>query len=558
VIRIQSWCLALIAASMLQLYAGAEAEPAPRLFEGLGKHTRKVSTASAEAQTYFNQGLNWAFSFNHDEAIKSFQHAAKLDPRCAMAHWGAALVNGPHINAPLMDEPHSKAAWEALQLARKNIDSASPVEAALINALSKRYVDPAAPPGGKLPLTFEERKDLDKAYADAMAKVYAEFPDDADVATLYAEALMDLRPWDLHEVGTLKPRPETGPALAALEKALALNPDHPGANHYYVHAAEASATPEKANAAAERLRTLVPASGHMIHMPSHIDARTGRWAQAAEQNRLANAVDTKYRELSPKQGAYRLYMAHDDHFLAYACMMLGRREEALNAARDMVRKIPPEFIKEMAVFVDAYTPITSEVMVRFGMWDEILASEEPPEYLPATRALWNFAKATALTAKGDLAKAEAARQEFKAAVTAVPKNHMLAQNPAHQVLEIASHTLDGEMAFRAGKIDDAVASLSKAVEIEDTLRYIEPPDWVQPVRHSLGAVLLAANRPKDAEKVYREDLARLPENGWSLYGLSQALKSQNSPETAAVEARFKKAWEHADTKIKATCLCVDR
>ncbi|HYG76573.1 MAG TPA: hypothetical protein VEK08_16330 [Planctomycetota bacterium] len=534
----------------------SKAGEAPRLFDGMGKHSRKISTQSADAQKYFDQGLIWLYSFNHDEAIRSLEHAAKLDPKCAAIHWGLAVAHGQHINVPLMDEAHSKAAWTSLENAKTNLAGASPVETALIRALEKRYVNPASPPGGKLPLTFDERMPLERAYADAMAEVFLKFPDDADVATLYAESLMNLRPWDLYSTGKNLPRPETAPALAALEKALALNPDHPGANHLYIHAVEASTNPEKANVAAERLRNLVPASGHMVHMPSHIDVRTGRWAMAAEQNRRASAVDEAYRKLSPQQGLYRLYMAHDDHFLAYTCMMLGRKAEALKAARDMRRKIPDAFVKEMAPFVDAYTPIESEVMVRFGMWDEILASAEPAEFLPVTHALWHFAKATAHTAKGDLQKAKASRSDFQKLAAAVPKEHMMVQNPAHRILEIASLTLDAEIAFREGKVDDAVASLTKAVAIEDSLRYIEPPDWVQPVRHTLGAVLLASGRLKEAEEVYRADLAKWPENGWALFGLMQTLKKQNSPDAAAVEARFKKAWEHADMMPHATCLCV--
>ncbi len=536
--------------------SGSNGEQQPRLFDGLGKHTRRVSTSSKDAQKYFDQGLIWTFSFNHAEALKSYAHAAKLDPNLAMAYWGVALVNGPHINVPLMNEDQSKAAWNALQQAKEHLGNATPVEQALILALEKRYVNPAAPPGGKLPLTFDERKDLERAYSNAMAKVYESFPDDADVATLYAESLMNLRPWDLYEVGTYKPRPETGPAVAALERAMQLNPDHPGANHYYIHAVEGSATPERGAAAAERLRELVAASGHMVHMPSHIDVRTGHWAQSAEQNRRAIKTDASYRKLSPKQGLYRLYMAHDNHFLAYASMMLGRRDEALKAAREMRQGIPDEFVKEFAPFVDAYTPIESEVRVRFGLWDEILESSEPPEFLPTTRALWHFARASAHTAKGDVEKAQAAREDFRNAVQAVPKDHMMVQNPAHTILQIAAHTLDGEIAFRQGKVDEAVASLTKGVEIEDGLRYIEPPDWVQPVRHSLGAVLLASKRLDEAAKVYHDDLEKWPENGWSLYGMWQTLKAQNSPDAAAFETRFKKAWKSADTKPHASCLCI--
>jgi tetratricopeptide (TPR) repeat protein len=538
-----------------QTQAAAEQAAEPRLFEGLGPHTRKVSTSNAKAQAYFDQGLNWMYSFNHDEAIRSFEYAAKLDPTCAMAHWGVAICNGPHINAPTIEEYQARAAWQALQRAKENIKHASPVEAALITALEARYVDPDNPPGGKLPLTADERRPLDQAYADAMAKVYAQFPDDADVATLYAEALMDLRPWDLYEVITYKPRPETGPALEALERALKLNPNHPGANHYYIHAMEGSDTPERADEVADRLRTLVPASGHMVHMPSHIDARTGRWALAAEQNRKAIEVDRAYRELSPNQGAYHLYMAHDDHFLAYACMMLGRREEAVRAANEMVRKIPEDFMRSAAFYVDGYTPIQTEVLVRFAMWDEVLAFPEPPEYLPITRALWRFARATAYNAQGKREEALAEQAEFRKAKAAVPPDAMMVQNPGHKILDLADLVLSGELKYFGGDVDGAVADLTKAAEIEDSLRYIEPPDWVQPVRHSLGAILLDAGRAKEAEQVYRDDLQRNPNNGWAYFGLARALKAQGK-DASDVEEKFKRAWEHADTPLHASCLCL--
>jgi len=535
--------------------AAVAIEDAPPLFEGMGPHKRKVTTTSAEAQQYFDQGLTWTYAFNHDEATRSFRHAAKLDPQCAMAWWGIALVNGPHINNPVMDEEHSRICWDALQQALALRDKASPVERALIEALAARYADPAA---GKLPLTFEERAPLDRAYAEAMTRVYEQFPDDSDVATLYAEAWMDTRPWDLWDPVTGEPRPETPAIIAALEHALKINPDHPGANHYYIHAVEASRTPERANAAADRLRTLVPASSHLVHMPSHIDVRTGRWALAAHQNREASKAAAAYRKISPKQGFYRVYMAHNDHFLAYACMMLGRSEEALAAARAMLDAIPQQWAEENAALLDGYAGIEIEALIRFGRWDEVLELRPPPKYLPITTALWRFGRATALAAKGEVEEALKEQQKFREAVKAVPEGAILVINPAEKVLAIAEHTLSGEIAFRRGQIDEAVSELRKAVEIEDSLLYMEPPDWIQPVRHSLGAVLTAAERFEEAEKVYREDLERWPENGWALYGLWRCLAEQGSDEAPAVRKRFEKAWEHADTEIWATCLCVTK
>jgi tetratricopeptide (TPR) repeat protein len=523
------------------------------LFEGMGPHTRKVSTPSAEAQRYFDQGLNWTFAFNHDEAIRSFEQAARLDPNCAMAYWGKAFCHGPHINNPVMDEPGSIAAWDALQKAGALADTASPAERALITALASRYVDPAA---GKLPLTADERRPLDEAFADAMGKVAARFPDDADIACFHAEALMDLHPWDLYVTRTHEPRPWTAEIVRIIEHALKLDPKHPGANHLYIHAVEGSKTPERANAAADVLRKLVPASGHLVHMPSHIDVRTGRWAQAAEQNRQASAIDAAYRKISPNHGIYHFYMAHDDHFLAWTCMMLGRREEALTAARDMLRKIPEDVAVAAAVFADPLSSIEISALMRFGRWEEILAHPRPAEHLPITIAMWRFARGSAFAALGKVDEALAEQIKFRETVAALPADAMLQQNTAADGLAIADHVLEGEIAFRKGEIDKAVAALDEAVRREDGLRYIEPPDWLQPARHSLGAILIAAERFPEAESVYREDLKRLPENGWSLYGLSRALREQGSPEAADVKARFKKAWAHADTDISASCLCV--
>jgi tetratricopeptide (TPR) repeat protein len=523
------------------------------LFEGMGKHTRKVTTGVARAQRYFDQGLNWAFAFNHDEAIRSFEQAAKLDPQCAMAYWGIALCNGPHINNPAMDEERSRAAWEAARKAASLADRCTEVERALIEAVGRRYADPSS---GTLPLTFEERAPLDKAYADAMGRVHARYKDDADVGALYAEALMDLRPWDLWGQDK-SPRPEAPMVLAALERVLKIAPDHPLACHLYIHACESSPHPERADAAANRLRSLMPAAGHMVHMPAHIDIRMGRWGLAAEQNRQASRADDRYREVSPRQGFYRLYMAHNDHFLAYACMMLGRREEALSAARAMLSKVPKDWLEANAPIADGVAAIEIDVMQRFGMWDELLKAGEPPEILPITRAFWRFARAAAYNAKGMAAEAREEQAAFRRAVEAVPPEAMMAQNKGRDVLAIADLVLEGEMAYRAGDTDRAVEKLRGAAAKEDALRYMEPPDWLQPVRHSLGAVLLAAGRAGEAEAVYRKDLEYWPENGWSLFGLAESLKAQGKPDGAA-RARFEKAWKDADTRIGASCLCVGK
>jgi tetratricopeptide (TPR) repeat protein len=526
--------------------AGRVATSGGRLFEGLGSHQRKVTTASPRAQEFFDQGLIWAYAFNHDEAIRSFTAATALDPGCAMAWWGIALCNGPHINNPVMPPERSKAAWDALQRALALRDSADPAERAMIDALAKRYADPAP----------EDRTGLDRAYADAMAQAWAAYPNDADIGTLYAEAMMDLRPWDLwNKDGT--PQPGTETILAVLDEVLRLDPENPGANHLYIHAVEASPHPERANAAADRLRRSVPSSGHLTHMPSHIDVLTGRWAQASQQNEWAIESDRKYRRISPKQDFYRIYMAHNHHMLAFASMMEGRREAALRAARDVVAGVPEDYGRENAALIDGFMGAPYDVLKRFGRWDDLLAEPAPPDYWPITTAMWRYARGIARAAKGDMNAAERERIEFLSAAAKVPKDAVFAINPAARILEVAGHMLDGEIALAQGNYDLAEVALRKGVEIEDSLMYMEPPEWIQPVRHTLGVVLLKAGRYEEAEQVYREDLKKWPNNGWSLQGLAKCLRARGAAADAAeTERAFREVWKRADTPIGSSCLCV--
>lgn len=526
----------------------ANAPSRPQLFEGLGPHRRAVSTSSAEAQAYFDQGLTWAFAFNHDEAIRSFEHAAALDPTLAIAWWGAALCRGPHINFPMMTPEQSKAAWEALQKAQGLAAGASPVERALIDALAARYAWPAP----------ADRHPLDEAYAAAMQKVHEQFPTDLDVTALYAESLMDLQPWDLWAHNG-EPKGRAPEIVKLLEEVLRANPSHPGAAHFYIHAVEASHEPQRAIAAADALRTLVPASGHLTHMPSHIDVRVGRWADAAAANHRAIAADAAYRRLSPRQGFYRVYMAHDEQFLAFVCMMLGRSEEAIASAKAAVSTFPPEWIKENATRIDGFLTVYMDALKRFGKWDELLALDAPPEYLPYTTAMWRFNRGVALAAKGEIAAAEQERARFEAAFENVPESAMAQINPARRVLTLARHMLDGEIAYARKNYDTAERELRAAVEIEDNLQYMEPPDWMQPVRHTLGVVLIDAGRYDEAEKVYREDLARWPENGWSLLGLARAQEQQGKTAPAAeTRARLDKVWATSDIHPHASCLCAPK
>ncbi|MFO0840636.1 MAG: tetratricopeptide repeat protein [Phycisphaerae bacterium] len=518
------------------------------LFNGMGDHHRAVTTQSRLAQRYFDQALTWAYAFNHDEAIRSFEAAGALDPDCAMAWWGAALCHGPHINNSLMTEAHQRGAWDSLQKALAARNKSSPIERELIDALAKRYANPAP----------ADRAPLDRAYAEAMAAVWKAHPDDADVGTLYAESLMDLQPWDLWTQAG-EPKGATPEIVSVLERVLSLNPLHPGANHLYIHTVEASPQPQRGIAAADRLRAMVPIAGHLVHMPAHIDVRVGQWAQASEANERAIKADERYRRISPQQDFYRVYMAHNHQFLAFASMMEGRRAVALSAARAMIAGVPEVYARQNAVMVDGYLPIALEAMMRFGLWDEILAEPQPPAYLPIYTAFWRFTRGVAQAAKGRVEDAQREQAEFRKIVAQIPQDALMAINPAHKVLSIADHVLAGEIALRRGQIDEAVSQLQAGVKVEDDLLYMEPPDWIQPLRHTLGAVLVSAGRFKDAEPVYREDLRRWPENGWSLYGLAECLKSRGADaEAAEVERRFKKAWSRADTQIKSTCLCVSR
>jgi tetratricopeptide (TPR) repeat protein len=514
-------------------------------YEGLGGFTRKVTTASPEAQRYFDQGLAFLYAFNHDEAIRSFRRAAELDPACAMAWWGVSYANGPHINNPVVPEDRAKAAWEALGKARAAAAGATPVEKALVGALAFRYADPQP----------EDRKPLEQAYADAMRTVWKAYPKDADVGALFAESLADLRPWDLWQAdGT--PQPGTDELIATLEATLAVEPRHPLANHLLIHAVEASPHPERADRAADTLRDLQPGLGHMVHMPSHVDVRRGRWHEAIAANAKAIEADRRYAARAPAPGFYRLYMAHNHHMLAYAAMMTGQSALALRTIRQMVADIPLEFFKENP-FADGFMAMPLEVLMRFGRWDEVLSEPDFPDFVPISRALQHYARAVAHAAKDDVPSALREQEAFLAARARVPEEAFFGNNSAADVLDVAESFMRGEILFRSGKLDEGLASLREAAEREDRLRYDEPPDWIIPVRHAYGAALLQAGRFADAEAVFRDDLAKLPGNGWSLYGLSRALALQKRPaEAAAAEERFDAVWKQADLVIKSACLCL--
>ncbi len=532
----------------LLLAVSAPARPAIPLIENLGAHTRPVTTGSPEAQRYFDQGLRFVFGFNHGAAIRSFQEAARLDPACAMAHWGIALASGPHINFPAVPPPAAELAWRELALARQHAASATPVERALIDALARRYANPQP----------EDRSALDRAYADAMREVWKEFSSDADVGALFAEAMMDLRPWD-QWTHAGQPQPGTDEILATLDAVLRLNVNHPFANHLYIHAVEASPHPERALPAADRLLNLQPGLAHNVHMPSHIYIRVGRWQAAVDSNLKAVAADQAYRKVAgPATGFLPVYVAHNHHMLAYAAMMTGQGGLALKHIRALVADLPPEFMAEFGFVAEAWLAAPLEVLVRFGRWDDILAEPMHPAAEKFTHAFQRAARGIAFAAKGDPAAARREQALFLEAARAVPADQLAAgNNTCHDVLAIVTPMLAGEILVREGKVDEGLAELRAAVALEDKLRYDEPPGWMIPVRHSLGAALMTHRRYAEAEQVYRDDLARLPGNGWSLFGLAESLQLQGKhPEAGLVRTQFTKVWAKADISISSSCLCL--
>ncbi|WP_435007795.1 hypothetical protein P12x_005060 [Tundrisphaera lichenicola] len=516
------------------------------LYEGTGSHTRKVNTSSQDAQRYFNQGLNLLFAFNHDEAARSFRQAADLDPSCAMAWWGLAVSQGPHINRPVVTAEQARMATQALARARAESANASEVDRGLIEALARRTVlDPPA-----------DRSALDRAYSDAMHDLRGAHQDDADVGALAAESSMNLRPWDLYTQDG-QPQPGTEAIVALIEEILKLAPNHPLANHLYIHAVEASRHPERAEAAADRLRDLQPGLSHNVHMPSHIDVRVGHWEAARDANRKAIAVDRRFLAIRPDPGYYGLYIAHNYHMLAYAAMMRGERQVALDAIDEMMTKIPQEWAAKNAAIADGFLVMPLEVRMRFGLWDEILRAPDYAEVFPLARTLRHYARAVALAALGRSEEAKAEQAQFQEARARVADSATFGNNKASDLLAVADHLMKGEILFRQGRQAEGIDALREGVRRQDLLRYSEPPDWIQPVRHALGAALIQSGRIAEAEAVYREDLEILPENGWSLFGLARALEIQDKAgEAKEVRARWQSTWKDADTALSSSCFCL--
>ena len=517
-----------------------------QLFDNLGTHARKITTNSPEAQAYFNQGLRLIYAFNHDEAARAFAKAVQLDPACASCYWGAGEALGPNYNMPTMTE-RWKVLWEAVRAAQQNAVHATPVEQALIGALDKRYTGPE-------PVGPDAMQPFNTAYANAMREVARQFPQDDDVQVFFAEALMTANPWKLWTVDG-KAAPGTDEIVATLETVLARNPQHPGANHYYIHAVEASSHPEKALAAADRLPGLIPGAGHIVHMPSHIFQRVGRYADAAAANRAAVLVDLAYMDKAkPPAWSYYggMYLAHNYQFLAYAAAMQGRAVESLQATRTM-RATLPDAVLHMGMGLDWYAAEVYFSMERFGRWKELLSEPAPDPTLIGLTAAYHYARASAFAATGKLDEAIAEKTKLDAIATTTPVDAPAGLNTVKDMITVASLVASARIATAQGKSDEAIAALRQAVTKEDTLAYDEPADWFVPVRHLLGAQLLKAGKASDAEAVYREDLQRHPDNGWALYGLAQALKAQKKADTAAeIDKKFVEAWKDADVKLNAS------
>ena len=511
--------------------APGASEPVP-LFDDLGSYHRKISTKNRTAQKYFDQGLRLAYGFNHDEAERAFREAARLDPKCAICYWGIALILGPNINMP-MDAAKNAQAVEAVSKA-KAITRGTGAERALIDALAARYSADAA----------ADRAKLDEAYASAMKVAHQRFPKDDDVATLYAEALMDLRPWRFWSTdGT--PAPGTEEIVTTLELVLKRNPSHPGANHYYIHATEASKNPGRALDSAKRLETLVPGAGHLVHMPAHVYMRTGNYAGASEANERAAAIDEKYIEKHNVQGVYPvMYYTHNVQFLAAAAAMEGRSAVSIGAGRKATDLAAP-LVKEMPM-AEFVVPFAMYALLRFEKWDDVLALPKPDPGMPTTVALWHYGRGVAFASKKMLEQADSEKAAFELAATLVPADAMMNLNLSKDLLAVAAASLDARLREAKGA-SGAIDSWTSAVKAEDMLAYDEPPAWFYPVRESLGGAYLRAGQAAQAERVFREDLERNPENGRSLFGLAEALKAQKKDvEAKEITARYKKAWAKAD------------
>jgi len=520
----------------------AAAKTPPVLFDNLGTYHQTITTSSTQAQAYFDQGLRLVYGFNHAEAQRAFREAARLDPDCAMCYWGIAISYGSNYNSAA-DAERERAAYQAVQQARARAARVTERERATIEALARRH---SATPGA-------DRAALDRAYADAMREVARRFPSDPDAATLFADAMMNLRPWDLWTADG-KPQPGTEEIIQTLERVLAAHPDHPGANHLYIHAVEASPSPERGVAAADRLAALMPGAGHMVHMPSHIYFRVGRYAEATASNVQAVKADRAYFEKSTPSESYRMtYYPHNLDFVWISASMEGRSAETIRAAREFAAAAPVEMVAQMPDMETAPgAPLFA--LARFGRWEELLKEPAPPTGLLYVTGAWRYTRGLAFAATGRREEATRELSELEAVRARVPPERTVAGYfKTQDMLLLAAETLAGEIAARGGDPASAAGHFERAVKIQDGHWFTEPPPWYYPVRQSLGAALLAGGRPAEAEVVYREDLKRNRDNGWSLFGLAQSLRAQGkTAEANEVDRHFRRAWAQADVTLTAS------
>jgi tetratricopeptide (TPR) repeat protein len=537
----------------------------------LGSYSRNVSTESIEAQHWFDRGLIWTYGYHHEEAIECFRKSIAIDAACVMSHWGLAYASGPNYNKKWVDFDDEEKqtcltdAHLAVATAQEHLDSASVLERGLIEAVAQRY------PGAGMIDDFGPCND---AFANAMRKIYQQFPDDLDVRTIFAEAMMNRTPWLLWDLSSGNPAAgaDTLEAIEVLETAFDKLADqgsnqHPGLLHMYIHLMEMSPTPEKALNVGNRLTDLVPDAGHLQHMATHIDVLCGDYQNVVSRNHNAIQVDKKYLEMGGALNFYSLYRCHNYHFKIYGAMFLGQQQVAMDTALELEESLPPEVLEPMADWIEPFYPMRQHVLIRFGRWDEIKQQglPEDAELYATTHALIRYAKTVACAATNDIAGAEHERELFRAAKQAVPETRVLFNNRCIDILAVAEAMLEGEVSYRKGDFDQAFEHLRESVNLDDNLPYDEPWGWMQPTRHALGALLLEQNRIDDAAAVYRADLGfdgtlarpcQHPNNVWSLHGLHECMVKQGlDAEAAIIKPQLDLALARADVTINYSCYC---
>lgn len=513
----------------------------------LGEFHQKATTDSEEAQLWFDRGLAMCVAFNHEEAVRCFDEARRADPTMAMAAWGKAYALGPNINNLEIENAQIVQAHMAVGSLNWDVQKGTDLEKALIGALAKRYANPAP--------DITERQPLNVAYSDAMREIYAQHKEDPLVASLFAESLMILRPWN-HWSKEGQPAAETPEIMAVLEAALTHSPDYPALCHQYIHTMEASPTPEVALPAANRLRDAMPGAGHLVHMPSHIDVLVGDYEKVITTNQRAIEQDIEFLKREGPNNFYSLYRIHNYHFLVYGAMFDGQSALAMETARAIPKQVPQEMLLDLTDYLDAFIPTPLHVMVRFGQWDDILKEPEPAGFLPVSRSVWRYARALAYAATGRVEEAKVEQAGFARMRSTVPETSILFNNTSRDILGVAEAMIAGEIAYRQGDYDVAFTHLRESVRLDDALNYDEPWGWMQPARHALGALLLEQKHYADAEAVYRNDLQRHPNNVWALHGLADCLDKQGQSEAAAqIREQFKSAATRCDVKVDRSCYC---